>query len=243
MLNIPPFLNQLTWGVHLNFEGYFTSPPTCPDWITPLQQQDWHRQAMVAWDANLYVVAHLYAGHELEILKHMRANNNWGKSGLVIGSPTFRLSIIRTTEQLNPKAERICTLENQIEPAPDQAQDLFEFLIKQEKAIVHISTRDKEDAQKTLENVYRLIAAYGRKIREGKQDAKLLEVYRKVVSPTTLPKGSYFTVSQAAQVCDAASKQIRAWIRRGKLEAIELPGLGLIIEAGKLNEFLYKRDS
>jgi hypothetical protein len=63
-----------------------------------------------------------------------------------------------------------------------------------------------------------------------------------VITRTTLPKGSYFTVSQAAQACDATSKQVRAWIRRGKLKAIELPGLGLIIEVGKLNEFLYKRE-
>jgi excisionase family DNA binding protein len=52
------------------------------------------------------------------------------------------------------------------------------------------------------------------------------------------PRSSYFTVYQAAQVCQVTSKQIRAWIRKGKLEAIDLPGLGILIEAGKLNEFL-----
>jgi hypothetical protein len=41
-----------------------------------------------------------------------------------------------------------------------------------------------------------------------------------------------------AQVCHAASKQIRVWIRKGRLEALNLPGLGIIIEAGKLNNFL-----
>jgi hypothetical protein len=34
------------------------------------------------------------------------------------------------------------------------------------------------------------------------------------------------------------SKQIRVWIRKGILEAFDLPGLGIIIEADKLNEFL-----
>jgi hypothetical protein len=59
--------------------------------------------------------------------------------------------------------------------------------------------------------------------------------------PTSIPRGNYFTVYQAAQVCHATSKQIRVWIRKGKLEALDLPGLGIIIEAGKLNEFLYQR--
>lgn len=60
------------------------------------------------------------------------------------------------------------------------------------------------------------------------------------IHPTFIPRGKYFTVHQAAQVCNATSKQIRAWIRKGKLEALNLPGLGMIIEAGKLNEFLHK---
>lgn len=58
--------------------------------------------------------------------------------------------------------------------------------------------------------------------------------------PTPIPRGSYFTVYQAAQICQVTSKQIRAWIRKGELEALHLPGLGIIIEAGKLNEFLYQ---
>jgi len=58
--------------------------------------------------------------------------------------------------------------------------------------------------------------------------------------PTSIPRGSYFTVYQVAQVCQATSKQIRAWICNGKLEALNLPGLGIIIEAGKRNEFLYQ---
>ncbi|MBE0682295.1 MAG: hypothetical protein IH589_10305 [Anaerolineales bacterium] len=62
------------------------------------------------------------------------------------------------------------------------------------------------------------------------------------IRPIFIPRGNYFTVHQAAQNCHATSKQIRAWIRKGELKAFDLPGLGLIIETDKLNEFLYERD-
>lgn len=91
--------------------------------------------------------------------------------------------------------------------------------------------------------VYRLIADYGRKVRERKGTTEQVENREPKVIPTSIPRGNYFTVYQAAQVCHATSKQIRAWIRKGKLEALNLPGLGIIIEVGKLNEFLDRRNS
>ena len=106
-----------------------------------------------------------------------------------------------------------------------------------------ISLHDKEDAKQALNKVYRLIADYGRKVRERKGGRELIENPQPKVIPTSIPRGMYFTVYLAAQVCDATSKQIRAWIRKGKLEALNLPGLGIIIEAGKLNEFLDRRNS
>lgn len=146
--------------------------------------------------------------------------------------------IDRTTEQFSQTANGIWSLQNEIKLSPDQAQVFFDFLILQGRLLENISICDKQDAEEALGKVYRLIAAYGRKVREGMQSMKFSEISKRQSPPTTLPKGSYFTVSQAAQVCGATSKQIRAWVRTGKLEAIELPGLGIIIEIGKLNEFL-----
>lgn len=110
MVNPLPALNQLTWGVHLNFDGRFISPLTHPDWLTPLQQQDWQRRGLVVWDAELRLVAHLYAGHALEVLEHMRATEGWKTSGFLIGSPTYQLPVNRTTEQLHQKANGIWSL-------------------------------------------------------------------------------------------------------------------------------------
>jgi len=124
----------------------------------------------------------------------------------------------------------------------DQVQVLIEFLTAQESLLKRISSYDKEDAEQAISKVYQLIAAYGRRVREGKKSGKLIETTKPNILPVSIPRGNYFTVHQAAQICHASSKQIRAWIRKGKHEALDLPGLGLIIEADKLNEFLYKRD-
>jgi hypothetical protein len=212
MMNYSTVLVQNTWGVHLNFEGHFSSPPSCPSWLTQLQQQDWQRRGIVVWDADLRIVAHLHAGYALELLEHLQGNHIWKTNGLVIGSPAFLLSGSAGNSSSNIGGAWI--LENQIELSADQVQDLVKFLTAQESLLHRISSYDKP-----IEN------------RELK------------VLPTSIPRGNYFTVYQAAQICHATSKQIRAWIRKGKLEALNLPGLGIIIDAKKLNEFLYKRNS
>jgi hypothetical protein len=130
-----------------------------------------------------------------------------------------------------------------MELRPDQVQVLIEFLTAQESLLKRISLHDKENAEQAISKVYRLIAAYGRKVREGKKGDKLIETTKPNILPIFIPRGNYFTVHQAAQICHVTSKQIRAWIRKGKLEAFDLSGLGLIIEAGKLNEFLSQRNS
>lgn len=134
-------------------------------------------------------------------------------------------------------------LKNQIELSTDQTQALFEFLSAQERLLKRISVNDKKDAKQALNKVYRLIADYGRKVRERKGTRELIEIREPKNLPISIPRGSYFTVYQAAQICNATSKQVRAWIRNGKLEALNLPGLGIIIETEKLNEFISQRNS
>jgi len=241
-MNCSTVLVQDTWGMHLNFEGHFSSPPSCPSWLTQLQQQDWQRRGIVVWEADLRTVAHLYAGYTLEILEHMRANDAWKTTGFLIGSPSYQLSSNGPETLLNETVEGILNMENQIQLVPDRAQEFFDFLSTHMRSLEYISSRDREDAEDALRTVFRLIAAYGRKVREGKRESGLIENTQRKAIPITIPRGNYFTVYQAAQICHATSKQLRAWIRKGNLEALELPGLGIIIEAGKLNEFLYKRE-
>jgi hypothetical protein len=106
-----------------------------------------------------------------------------------------------------------------------------------------ISSYDEEGAKEAISKVYKLIAVYGRKVREGKKSDKLIETTKPNIFPFFIPRGHYFTVHQAAQIYHATSKQIRAWIRKGELEAFDLPGLGLIVETEELKEFLSQKNS
>ena len=117
-MNYSTVLVQNTWGVHLNFEGHFSSPPSCPSWLTQLQQQDWQRRGIVVWDADLRIVAHLHAGYALELLEHLQGNHIWKTNGLVIGSPAFLLSGNAGNSSSNIGGAWI--LENQIELSADQ---------------------------------------------------------------------------------------------------------------------------
>ncbi|MBI5965909.1 MAG: hypothetical protein HY863_20720 [Chloroflexi bacterium] len=242
MQNLSTVLDQTTWGIHLNFEGYFTSPPNHPSWLTQLQQQDWQRRGIVLWDSDHRIVAHLYASYSLELLEHLHNDTAWKTDGLVIGSPAFQLSA-NNANTPSTKVGGDWVLKNQMEFSADQAKSLVDFLTTQESLLKRISSYDKEDAKQALNKAYRLIAAYGRKVRERKGDRELIENRDPKVMPTSIPRGSYFTVYQAAQVCHVTSRQIRAWIRKGKLEALNLPGLGIIIDAGKLTEFLHQISS
>lgn len=242
MQNYSTVLDQTTWGIHLNFEGHFASPPNPPSWLTQLQQQDWQQRGIVLWDAAHRIVTHLHAGYALELLEHLQWNDEWKTKGLVVGSPAFQLSS-NGENTPSTKVGGELVLKNQIEVNADQVQTIFEFLSAQEGSLKHISVYDKEIAKQALNRVFRLIAAYGRKVRERKGDREQVENREPKIIPTSIPRGSYFTVYQAAQVCQVTSKQIRAWIRKGKLEALDLPGLGIIIETGKLNEFLDRRNS
>lgn len=232
MRNCSIVINQTIWGIHLNFDEYLASPPSFPDWLNTHQEQDWQRRGIVVWNANLRIVTHLYASYALELLEQMLENNEWKSNSFIIGSPTYKLS----SETVNGTV----TFENKIELTSGQAMDFYDFLSAHKKLLEHIAVRDEEAAKDALRTIFRMIAVYGRQVREGKKANKPIEITTTSIRPTVIPRGNYFTVYQAAQVCHATSKQIRAWIRKGKLEALNLPGLGMIIEAGKLNEFLHK---
>jgi hypothetical protein len=218
--HLPPIPNQSNWGVHINSEKYFAPPPDCPDWLTPLQKQDWQNRGVTVWNADLRIVTHLYARYALNLLKDTQETNTWQTSGLVIGSLAHHIPLHKYKKQSNetdgePLKEN-WILRNKIELTPDQAADLCVFLTAQEEALKQIATDDDREAREVLGKVYHLIAEYGRKVREAKKDGKVVEATKKKIIPIALPKGKYFTVSQSAEICNATSRQIRAWIWTGK---------------------------
>jgi hypothetical protein len=99
------------------------------------------------WDADLRIVAHLYAGYVLELLEHLQDNDAWKINGLVIGSPAFQLS---TSSADNPsqKIEGTRILENQMELHPDHGQVPCKYF-RHSSGVNTRVTRDRANATRS----------------------------------------------------------------------------------------------
>ena len=248
MLNYSPLvLNQNTWGMHINSGRYLAPPPEYPNWLNPFQNQKWQDRGVVVWDATRQVMTHLYASYALKILALMRETDSWKTSSFIVGSPAYQIPIPNTTrkkktnETVTEMPQEGWVLTNKIELSSDRAAKFFEFLTTQEEALTQIAGDEQRDAREALGRVYSLLAGYDSKRREMREDGKGEEPSKKRILPTTIPKGKYFTIPQAAEICNVTGRQIKKWIGTRDLEAVDLPGLGKIIEAGKLNKFLSKK--
>lgn len=110
--------------------------------------------------------------------------DEWKTNGLVIGSPTHKL----TSEIVNGTV----TIENKLELAVDQAMGFFDFLSNHKKLLELIAVRDEVAAEDALRTVFRLISVYGRKVREGKKDNKPIEIMKTGIRPTFYPTRRVF---------------------------------------------------
>ena len=147
----------------------------------------------------------------------------------------------KTNETVTEMPQEGWVLTNKIELSSDRAAKFFEFLSTEEEALKQIASDEEREVREALGKVYSLLAGYGSKRREMREDGKEEESPKKRIIPTTIPKGRYFTIPQAAEICNVTIKQIKKWIGTHDLEAVDLPGSGKIIEAGRLNKFLSKK--
>jgi len=178
----------------------------------------------------------------------MRETDSWKTSAFIVGSPAYQIPIPNTRRKKKthetatemPQAGWVLT--NKIELSSDRAAKFFEFLTTQEEALKQIAADEGKDAREALGRVYSLLAGYGSKRRELREDGKREEPPKKRIIPTTIPKGRYFTIPQVAEISNVTVRQIKKWIGTCDLEAVDLPGLGKIIEAGKLNKFLIEKE-
>ena len=248
MLNFSrPVLYRNTWGLHINSARYLDTPPEYPDWLNPLQKQEWQDRGLVVWDSISRVVTHLYAGYAIRILENMRETDTWKTNSFIIGSPAYQIPLPNTRRKKQTEETSIesskggLVITNKIELYPEQAKELLDFLTSEEDTLKKIATDEDREAREALRKVFGLIAQYGRKIREGKEKGKREVPPQKIIIPTAIPKGKYFTIRQLVEICNSTEKRVEIWIQTGDLDAIDLPGLGKIVEAGKLNKFFSKQ--
>ena len=177
----------------------------------------------------------------------MRETDSWKTNGFIVRSPAYQISIPNTTrkkktnETVTEMPQEGWVLTNKIELSSDRAAKFFEFLSTEEEALKQIASDEEREAREVLGKVYSLLAGHGSKRREIREDGKGEESPKKRIIPTTIPKGKYFTIPQAAEICNVTVRQIKKWIETHDIETVDLPGLGIIIEAGKLNKFLFEK--
>ena len=160
-------LNRDLWGAHINPTKYEKFFPEYPDWLNPLQGQEWRNRGLVLWDATTQVVTHLYANYALRILETMKDTDTWKTDGYVIGSPAYRMSISDTTDECleNKGHEKDgWVLINQIKLSPKQAEELFDFLTAEEETLILIASDEDRDVHEACTMVVEFLFERGRKI-------------------------------------------------------------------------------
>ena len=239
--------HQNAWGMHINSGKYLTPTPEYPDWLNRFQNPKWQDRGIVVWDATHRVVAHLYANYALKILALMQETDSWKTSSFIVGSPAYQIPIPnrsrkkQTNETVTEMPQEGWVLTNKIELSSDRAAKFFEFLTAERETLTQIASDEQREAREALGRVYALLIRYGSTRREMREDGKREEPPKKRIIPTTIPKGRYFTTPQAAEICNVTVRQIKKWIGTCDLEAIDLPGLGKIIEAEKLSQFVNEK--
>lgn len=158
--------NRISWGVHINPTRYEKFSPEFPDWLNPLQKQDWRYRGLVVWDATIQVVAHLYANYALRILETMKDTDTWKTNGYVIGSPIYRMSILETPDKQSVPIE--ChqdgwVLINKISLSPERAEEFLNFLTTEEAMLFLIATDEDKDVREACAMVVELLVGRERK--------------------------------------------------------------------------------
>ena len=103
---------------------------------------------------------------------------------------------------------------------------------------------EESERRKILGQVYSLILSWGVE-REKSSDtirAKVIQETKSVSrSAASIPNGKYLTVTQVAEICGVKEKMVSAWVKKGLLQGLDLPGLGQIVEEKDLEKYLAEK--
>ena len=237
----PAFEN---WGFHINHTGYSRSFPSIPDWLNPIQKEDWSKRGLIIWDSGIKCVTHLYASYALIILKNMKAADAWKIDGVIVGTPVYEITFEakrgrrknKSADTPEEKPDGKWALANQISLLPLAAQDLYNFLASHEDELKQIASADAEDRRTRLSKVYELILNLSRSGKEYKTSP----VIRKKAQPISIPAGQYLTLAQIAEFCNETTRSVKRWIEKEGLAALEISRGEKLIQVSDLNAFLEK---
>ena len=164
-------LNRGLWGAHINSTKFAEFFPEYPNWLNPLQKQDWRNRGLVIWDATTRVVTHLYANYAVRILETMKDTDTWKTDGYVIGSPAYRMLISDTPDKQSVPIK--ChqdgwVLINKNSLSSERAEDFLNFLTTEEAMLSLIATDEDKDVREACAMIVEFLVERGRKRFTGK---------------------------------------------------------------------------
>lgn len=243
-------ISEPTWGYHMNDTIYTLSCPPCPTWARHFDQQSWNRLGVVVWDAQIRRITHLFGSQAMRILEEARASKVWRKKGLVVGKIAYRITMPadkkakdKVTKQITEnKAEKDdWCLTNTIQLSPSQTKQFLSFLEQNDAKLKEIIAKENEERGRILGEVYSLILSWRRE-RKAKEVLITPDIKQEPKPPAnngiSIPQGKYYTISQVAEMCGVTGRTVTAWVKKGKLHGIDLPGMGLIVDNKELERFM-----
>lgn len=105
---------------------------------------------------------------------------------------------------------------------------------------------EEAERKRILGQVYLLILGWG-----AEQEQNIASTKTKVVQESksvsigavSIPHGKYLTVAQVAEICGVKERTVSMWLKKGLLKALELPGLGKIVEEKDVEKYLEERQN
>ncbi len=244
---------DLVWGFHLNESSYSSSCPPCPKWTSSWEEQNWHKLGVLVWDARINRVTHLDGSQALQILEQSRQSESWKKEGLLVGEVAYRITIPSNKKSKSkiadepgpkPSQEDGWRLTNTIQLAPDRAQQFVSFLEQHEANLKKVMEAESAERGRILAQVYSLILSWRDERKKGSDSIETSAVQEAKSVPNNavnIPDGKYLTITQVAEICGVKKRTVSVWLKEGRLNGLDLPGLGQIVEEKELEQYLKEK--
>jgi hypothetical protein len=151
-----PDQNNDSWGMVLSQRSW----QQAKDWLTWTnlnQREKWEKAGLVIWDADVQQVTRLSGGQSLGLLESLRNSTEWRQQGCVVGEPAWRISL----DDSESTGESV--LVNEIALSPDRSQALYDYLVREEEALLQMQAKEEEKEALILARLYDIILSFGEK--------------------------------------------------------------------------------
>jgi len=141
---------ESSWGARVN-AGRWRNAQDWPTWANSRQQEKWSEHGLVLWDHEEQQITRLSAKHSLQLLDHLRMNNDWREHGLVVGEPAKKIFLDEPEREPEPSFIDSMSL------SPNQLQVVLDLLERREADLQRLRETEAEDRKRRLSRVYTIL--------------------------------------------------------------------------------------